>query len=357
MRLLIFNLMTDADDPILGFTTAWINALAARCEAVDVITMQAGRLAVADNVQVYSVGNEKGYGELHRALAFYRILFGLLTKNQYQACFAHMIQVFAVMGAPLLKMADVPVTLWYAHKATGRMVRLAEKLVDHIVTASPESFRIPSPKVQIIGHGIDVDLFRPADAHIAVSTQNSTRPFTILSVSRLSPVKRLETIIAAVKMLRDDGLSIHLRLVGSVYPQDEAYAASLRQMVKDNGLTAVVEFVGGLTQAAVAREYQQADVAVNMSATGSIDKVVLEAMSGGVPVITANEAFQNLLAAWSELLLVPPESPEMLHVRLKAIMVMTPADRALLGADLRRLVVEQHSIQQLIDRLMLIFSS
>jgi len=65
-----------------------INALAARCEAVDVITMRAGRLAVAPNVRVYSVGKERGYGEPRRLVEFYRLLFRLLRTQRYDACFA-----------------------------------------------------------------------------------------------------------------------------------------------------------------------------------------------------------------------------------------------------------------------------
>src|SRR4029079_6941240 len=140
--------------------------LAARCEAVDVITMKMGRLAVAPNVQVYSVGKEKGYSEARRFFEFYRILFRLLRQHHYEACFAHMMQLFAVMGSPVLKLYRVPITLWYAHKATGRMLQLAEKLVDHVVTSTAEGFRLPSKKVQIIGQGIDTDHFKSAQSDL-----------------------------------------------------------------------------------------------------------------------------------------------------------------------------------------------
>ncbi|MBZ0286039.1 MAG: hypothetical protein K8I30_00385, partial [Anaerolineae bacterium] len=90
MKLLLFNLATDADDPVLGFTTVWINALARQCEQIDVLTMRAGRLALAENVRVFSVGGEKGDSEPRRAVEFYRILFDLLRRTRYDACFAHM---------------------------------------------------------------------------------------------------------------------------------------------------------------------------------------------------------------------------------------------------------------------------
>lgn len=341
-RLLVFNLMTDADDPALGFTTDWLNALAARCEAVDVITMQAGRLAVARNVRVYSLGKERGASEPRRAWVFYRTLAGLLRRQRYDAAFAHMSELFAVMGAPLLRLAGVPLTLWYAHKATPPLLRLAEKWVDHVVSASPESFRLPSRKLRIIGHGVDTERFQPSPR----AAQENT--FTLVSAGRIAPVKRLETIIAALDTLRD--LDARLRIVGAAAAQDAVYAARLRQQAA--GLP--VEFVGAVPHAEMARVYQQADALINMSQTGSIDKAVLEAMACGLPVITANEAFQGMLAPWAETLLVPPESPEALPARVRRLAALSPDERRAMGAALRQIVVEGHSLSGLVEQLMAI---
>ncbi len=350
-RLLLFNLLTDADDPVLGFTTLWLNAIAGRCQQVDVITMQIGRLDVADNVQVYSVGKEKGYSEPRRALEFYRILFGLLRQNRYDACFAHMMPLFALMAAPLLKIAHIPTTLWHAHKAVSTILRLAEKTVDHVVTPSPESFRLPSRKTHLIGHGVDTDLFTPS-----VTPRPVDRPFTIISAGRIAPVKRLESIIEAVKLLVDatGKPDIRLRLVGNVYPQDADYANHLRDLVTKYGLNNIVEFPGGIVYSEVAREYQQADVMVNLSATGSIDKAVLEAMACGLPVVTANEAFQSILAPWKDSFLIPPDAPDELAIRLRRLMEVSPEERNALGLQLRAIVVEQHSLNHLVDELMAI---
>ncbi len=354
MRLLLFNLVTDADDPVLGFTTTWINGLAARCEAVDVITMKMGRVAVAPNVRVHSVGKEKGYSEARRALEFYRILLSLLRQHHYDACFAHMMQLFAVMAAPVLKLYGVPITLWYAHKATGRMLQLAEKLVDHVVTSTAEGFRLPSKKLKIIGQGIDTQQFKPSEKP-DLSAQND-KPFTLISVGRVAPVKRLEIIIAAMKALREQGLTnVRLILVGEVASQDSAYGTQLHKLVEDYNLTNAVVFAGGMPYEAVVREYQQADVMVNMSATGSMDKAVLEAMACGLPVVTVNEAFKTLLASWADLLYIPSESPEVLPTRLSQLIAMPLDKRVGLGAALRKIVVEQHSMDHLTDQLITIF--
>jgi glycosyltransferase involved in cell wall biosynthesis len=343
-RLLLFNLVTDADDPILGFTTVWINALARHCSQIDVLTMQAGRLELAPNVRVYSVGKERGYGEARRTIEFYRILGDLLRKNHYDACFAHMQPLFAVMAAPLLKLRRVPITLWYAHKSVTPKLKLAEKWVDHVVTASPESFRLPSRKVIVTGHGIDTNFFVPADAP-------HDQPFTILSVSRIAPIKKLEILIEAMRRLAAQGQNFRLRIVGGADSQHTAYENWLRHHTVDQGLAQIVEFVGSVPYHQVASIYRTADVMVNLSNTGSIDKAVLEAMSSGLPIITANEAFTPVLQQWSDDLLVEADSPEMLAEKLARLAAQSPEKRRALGCELREIVVRDHSLEHLAKKL------
>lgn len=348
LRLLWFNLTTDTDDPILGFTTAWINALAAYCEYIDVLTMRMGRLAVADNVHVYSVGKEQDYSEPRRAIEFYRILTGLLRKRSYNACFAHMMPLFAVMGAPLLKLMGIPITLWYTHKATPLILWLALIASDRVVTASKESFRLSSSKVIVTGHGINTDLFVPATI-----IDSSERPFTILSVGRISPVKRLETLIEATRLLVYEHhlTSLRVRLVGIVYSHDIQYAEYLHRLVVSYQLEDTIEFVPPVSFDLIVKEYWQADVMVNSSDTGSLDKSVLEAMSCGLPVVSSNEAFIPLLAPWKELLLIPQNAPEAMASRLQCLASQSLDQRKALGRELRRLVEEHHSLSGLVASL------
>jgi len=341
-RLLVFNLVTDADDPILGFTTIWLNALAQHCQQIEVLTMQAGRLELAPNVQVYSVGKERGYRDARRTIEFYRILGDLLRRNRYDACFAHMQPLFAVMGAPLLKLYHVPITLWYAHKSVTTKLKLAEKLVDHVVTASQESFRLPSHKVIVTGHGIDTEMFSPGEVR-------DDQPFTLLSVSRIAPIKKLEILIEAARLLKKQGQNFRLRIVGGADSQHIAYENQLRDQVMKDELAEVVEFVGAVPYHQIVPIYRASDVMVNLSNTGSIDKAVLEAMSCGLPVLTANEAFTPVLQKWGYDLLVEPDSPEILTEKLTKLAARS--DRQVLGRELREIVVRDHSLDRLVKLL------
>ena len=140
MRLLLFNLATDADDPLLGFTTRWIGALAKRVEFIHVITMRVGRLDVPGNVRVYSVGKEKGYSEPRRVIEFYRFLFRILREDRIDACFSHMIPIFTVLAAPVLRPKGIPIVTWYAHRQVTSTLKLAHHFSDRMISSDKTSY-------------------------------------------------------------------------------------------------------------------------------------------------------------------------------------------------------------------------
>lgn len=346
-HLLIFNLATDADDPILGFTTAWINRLAAHYARVDVITMRAGRLAVAGNVRVYSVGKERGYGEARRAFVFYRTLAGLLWRTRYTACFAHMMPLFAVMGWPLLILRGVPVTLWYVHRQAGRMVRLAARLVTHIVTATDDSFPVRNRKTRTIGHAVDTDFFCPAPAAASPSPIDE-----IVCIARIMPIKRQDALIRAAHALP----IVRVVLVGDTpadVPAALAYRVNLDRLIVDLGMTDRVIFTGALTADGVRERARRATVCVNLSPPGLFDKAALESMACGTITLVTAPAFDPLLSEQADLLRLPLGwTADDLAARLRDLLALPTSDRAASGQHLREAVIAQHSFESLLPRLL-----
>jgi glycosyltransferase involved in cell wall biosynthesis len=341
MNLLIFNLAVDADDPILGFTTDWINRLAARWDHVDVITMRVGRNATAPNVNVYSVGKEKGYSERRRAVEFYRILAPLLRQRRYVACFAHMMPLFAVMGSPLLRLCSVPITLWYTHRQKKRTLEWAARISQKIVTAADDSFPIKSDKVRVLGHGIDTDFFA-----LQETVANNGE---IVHVARLMPIKNQEMLIRAVATVPNS----RAVFVGDVPPETDAtYKAGLIALADRLGVKDRVVFSGSQSAEGVRDHLWRATVAVNLSPPGLFDKAALESMAAGVPTIVSSTAFRPLLGEYAPDLLLPaPNDHNTLAVRLSRIMQMSEDERREMGSTLRERVAAAHGIDGLIVRL------
>lgn len=354
MNLLLFNLATSADDSVLGFTMSWIRALAKRCDTVHVITMKQGRLELPDNVKVYSVGKEKGYSEFRRAIEFYRCLIQILANNQIDACFAHMIPVFAVMGAPLLKIKGIPIILWIAHGHTPLMLKLAEKLVNKIVTATPESCRLKSDKIQVIGHGIDIALFYHGSRKLSSSKQ-----IDLLFVGRISPVKKIEVLLDMLAMLieRNRELAFSLKIVGSA-PDEKAkkYEKYLRDKVQELGIEQAVVFAGSVVHKEVVDFYRKARFVLNPSQTGSLDKTLLEGICAGAIPITSNIAYKDRLSLINPILYTDENTPQAFCNRVEEILKLENFEIDEITAKCQEWVLQNHSLDSLADKLMSIFN-
>lgn len=343
MRLLLFNLATDETDPVLAFTCDWIRRLAQQCESIDVLTMQRGAYELPDNVRVFSAGREHGWSKPRRAVNFYVQLLRLLSSRRYDACFAHMIPLFAGLGGPVLKARGIPITLWYTHRQRSRQLWLGQAWSQRIVSADASSYPYRSDRLRVLGHGIDTDYHRPRSSDAA---EDGT---LVVQVARLSAIKRQATTIRAVS-----DLPVRLALIGGVqagFP--DSYRVGLKKLIDDLGLSDRCQLVGDQTRAQALAWYRRAAIAVNTSPPGLFDKAVLESMACGIPTIVANRAFAPLLGEHSDLLLIDsPDDVAGLRERIARISRLSSGERVAIGAALRENVLRQHSLPRLIERLL-----
>jgi glycosyltransferase involved in cell wall biosynthesis len=344
MNLLVFNLVMDTLHPVLGFTTDWVNELASRVDRVEVVTMQAGRIEVRSNVRVTSVGRELGYSKPRRTFEFYRVLDGVLRETRIDACFAHMMPLFCAMSWPVLR-SRVPRVLWYAHRQVSPTLRLATLAADRVVSASPSSFRIATPKLRIVGHGIDTKRFRP-------DPRPRSGPFRLLTAGRISKIKRVELLLSAIERLPAElRARTNLDCVGSPLTSDDhRYAAELAELVKRRGLEERVRIRAALPFSEMPELYREADIFLNTSDTDSIDKSPLEAMSSGLPIVTTNSSFREILPAHlADDLVSPKGDAAALAARIERLLTLSESSSTALRSELRMLVERDHSLPRLCD--------
>ncbi|MCY4465950.1 MAG: glycosyltransferase family 4 protein [Chloroflexi bacterium] len=344
LRLLLFNLATDETDPVLAFTCDWIRRLAEHCDSIDVLTMQRGDYQLPDNVRVFSAGRERGWSKPRRAVNFYVQLLRLLSERRYDACFAHMIPLFAGLGGPLLRARGIPITLWYTHRQRSWQLWLGQAMSQRIVSADESSYPYRSDRLRVLGHGIDADYYSPRSD--SAPEGDGT---LVVQVARLSAIKHQATTIQAASEL-----PVRLALIGGVQPGfPDSYRAGLSSLIDDLGLSTRCQLVGDQSRAEVLAWYRRAAIAVNMSPPGLFDKAVLESMACGLPTIVANPAFAPLLGEHSDLLLTDsPADVVGLRERIARISRLSSQERAAIGTELRQNVLRQHSLPRLIERLM-----
>jgi glycosyltransferase involved in cell wall biosynthesis len=339
-RLLLFNLVTDADHPILGFTTQWIRELAARVHSIDVITMQAGRVDVPDNVHVHSAGREHGYSEPRRIARFYRLLFRILREKPVAGCFSHMMPEFSLLAGPVLRARRIPLVTWYAHPRLHWRVKLAHLFSNQMVASLPNAYPYRKDKFTVIGQGIDTTLFSPNGRH--------PEPDRILCVGRISPAKNHETLLRAVARLqRPSRLTILGAATGNT---DERQIEKLRQLTDDLGIGSRVTFAPPVPPPQLPAWYRSCAVHVNLTPAGFGDKVAWEAMACGRPCVVANSDFGETLGDYRDELLFEVNDPIDLATKLDRLLASSETERATIGRYLRAQVQSQHSLPRLADR-------
>jgi glycosyltransferase involved in cell wall biosynthesis len=300
-----------------------VRALAERVDELVVLCDTAVPGVAPANVRVHEFGAPT---QLQRGARFERALAGELRERPLGVV-AHMVPLYAVLAAPLVRPRGIPLVLWYTHWKAHAVVRAAEKLCTAIVSVDERSFPLRSRKVHGIGHGIDVDEFSctdtPADEQLRV-----------LVLGRYSPAKGLETILRGAALA-----GAHVEAHGSDATFEE-YRRSLATLASELGVDA--ELGGPVPRADVPGLFARSHVLVNNMRAGAPDKVVYEAAASCLPVLASNPVFDDLLP---EELRFERSDPESLAARLRSL------DRRR-RPELRGLVAAKHSVGHWADALL-----
>ncbi len=344
MRILILTQKVDINDDVLGFMHGWIAEFAKNCEKVTVICLEEGKYNLAQNVKVLSLGKENAESRLKYIFNFYKYIWR--ERRNYDAVFVHMNPEYVVLGGLFWRLWGKSVSLWYAHGHVTNSLLIAEKFVNIIFTSTVGGCRIKSRKIKIVGQGIDTGKFKIKNEEL----KNRDGSFKIVTVGRISLSKDYETLIKAIEILHNRGLKIKVDIVGGLGLMGEgSYFQKLNDLVAKSNLGAVVTFVGPVPNEKILPYLHNADLFVNMGQTGSLDKAVLEAMSAGLPILTCNEAFIEVLGDYAEALMYPKMDYEIFAERIGRIATSTSLIRGKIGADLRDIVLKHHSLPRLVE--------
>ncbi len=342
MHLVILTQVLDHGDAVLGFFHTWCERFALHVSRLTVIAQEVGATDLPDNVDVVSLGREHGAGRLAMWWRMNRALRGMGGDTRPDAILAHMVPRFVLSVAPLARRRGVPLYLWYTHAGVDRSLRMATPLVHKVFTASAESFRLPTPPGQCVvtGHGIDLSRFSPG---------GGPRHVDVLAVGRIAPSKGQDELLDALGKLDVCPIT---EIAGDVLLD---YDIAFRDGLHARAAVAFgdrVRWLGAVPHPRVGEVMGRARVLVSTSHTGSVDKVVLEAMCAGCLPLTCNESFAPIFGEeLAARLMFPPGDVDALAMRLRALLEL-PGDAAgALAGRLRALVVEHHDLDRLIPRL------
>ena len=267
------------------------------------------------------------------------------------------LRVFQVTGAlPALiakRWFGVPFVttygFWYSKLARSAITGSLRRVVAALGLRAADAVIVPTPElaahvarwvrdpaaIHLIPNGVDTSRFRPA-----ARAPRATRK--VLYVGRLSLEKNLETLIAAAgKLVGRFDLRLTLVGVGPLRGRLERVATELGVSLE------VVPFVDHLALPAV---YAAADAFVLPSFTEGHPKVLLEAMSCGLPCVASDVGGnRSILAGTDAGLLFDPSDPGALASAIERVLTQEGLARGL-GDRARAEVCERYDLAVLVAR-------
>ena len=233
----------------------------------------------------------------------------------------------------------------YTKKAMGFNKHWVIKsyLAHFIITINDEMKQyFPKKRAQkLIPLGIDTDYYNPE--HF---TKTQSQTFRIITVANLVPVKGIEVLIHAIKLLDDK--SIKLTVLGD---NKNEYGASVEALCAKLNMSDQVEFLGKKMDVRpyIATSDLYVIPTLNQGRKEGMPMALVEAMSMGIPIIGSDiTGIKFVLNDFKEML-VTAGNPDDLADKIKNYKDMSVAEREKIGQTLRQYCVENFSIKDFIE--------
>jgi glycosyltransferase involved in cell wall biosynthesis len=269
----------DSGHPSLGHQFSVVTKLAKNFAFVEVLTTSYSGEVLPSNVMVTTVP----WKSRHPFFNAFQLWFAFLKvclKRTPNFVFSHMAPLNSIAVAPLTNLCRIPHTLWYAHAHNPKMLRLAVLLVNVVVSSTKGSFPFKTPKLLLIGQGVDAEIFaRPKNS-------NESK-FDFFYAGRMDSSKNIELIVRSLTQFKSNFPEIKLTLIGngsSCFVSDLNRSwIEAKESIKRDQLPA--EFVkhGTFIHAFI----------------GSLDKVLIEAAMMKRPIISINPEYLREFESFS----------------------------------------------------------
>tara|TARA_R110002094_G_scaffold108167_4_gene106192 strand:+ start:119 stop:1636 length:1518 start_codon:yes stop_codon:yes gene_type:complete len=137
-------------------------------------------------------------------------------------------------------------------------------------------------KIEIIPNGVNVEALTKALAEAPPRAADA--PFTVAFIGRVTPIKDVRTVLAAMRLVARDVPNLVVRILGPMN-EDKEYAERCQVFCRELGLEETVRFEGAVD---VRRELPQVDLVLLTSISEAQPLVILEAGAVGVPVVATD---------------------------------------------------------------------
>jgi hypothetical protein len=194
--------------------------------------------------------------------------------------------------------------------------------------------------VKVIPNFVDPDVFYPAECDVLA--RGSDDEVVITHVSNFRPVKRVQDLVYAMKLVVKAAPNARLLLVG-----DGPDRGPVERLVDQLGLRRNVTLTGFRSD--VPNLMRCSDIAVLSSESESAPLTLLEAMSSGLPMVaTSVGGIPEIVESGVDGVIVPPKHPEVLAEAIIPL-VRDPELRKRIGQNAREKILRSYTSEKVVN--------
>jgi glycosyltransferase involved in cell wall biosynthesis len=203
-----------------------------------------------------------------------------------------------------------------------------------------------STRVVKIADGVDLPRFDD-EGQLGRRLAPLGRPVRLCLIGGVTRRKGQDLAVRALSALRDAGVEAVLEFVGREI--EPAFAASVRELARINGVAAQIRFLGELD--GVAEHLRDIDIVLVPSRGEWTPLVIMEALAHQKPVVAADVgSIASIIRDGETGVLVPPNDPHRLATAIARLRA-DPEAAALMGYRGRQLIERNFSIAVMLTRL------
>ena len=329
----------DENDPVLSQQTQVVSRLVDHYSKVTVITGRVGKYQTHSNLTVIDSNWVVGKN-FANALRFLYKAIPFLIRRRPQVIFSHMTEVQSFLVAIFSYVLNIRHFLWYAHKTKSFYLQWNHLLLDGIITSTPGSCPIISPKIHAIGQAVDINQF-------PLRNLSNLKLEKLVHIGRFDRSKNASLIISEVEIARKRFPELSLTLIGSPSNSEEKKYSEAVIINSNNALLdGWLNFRSSVPRREAPKILGGNDIFIH-GYQGSLDKTLIEATLVGLPVVTINLEYQSEFGSWRS----EDESQNSLAKQIEYLKSLTLEKLVSELKTRRDIAVEKHSLEKWIEKL------
>jgi glycosyltransferase involved in cell wall biosynthesis len=249
-------------------------------------------------------------------------------------------QEYVLLGGFIWKILKKKVYFWRNHKYGNLLTKIAVWFSNKVFCTSKFSFVAKYKKTKMMPAGINLQLFK-------ISNPKSQIPNSILFLGRMSPIKKPDLLIEALNILNKKNVDFVCDLYGDSLPKDEYFYDSLKNKAKEFGLESKINFYKSVPNYKTPKIYNEHNIFVNLTPSGSFDKTILEAAACGCIIVVTNRS----LAGEIDNKMIAEETADDVAEKIEFWLNVRKEEKKEMGNKLSEFVYKKHSLNALSEAL------